>query len=249
VRRKLIVAGVMIASVIVICIIVYFVRKRADSDLYVGEIIESVEVFDANGRKSGLDKIVTDTTVVFYIDKKCHPCMDKLPSIDALCEALRGTNLEAIVVWRKEIPSEFINEDTETYYYRTGRKGIASFTPCFFVIDQGKVVFRTDSFEKMVKKSISLGDINHIKRNILDNIARDNQSEGKAVYLAFCDDQTDISSVCNDYPGGIVVTISNDDAEASLYDPEGLLPYLFGIKEFPTVVRLSDEYPKVLEER
>jgi hypothetical protein len=27
------------------------------------------------------------------------------------------------------------------------------------------------------------------------------------------------------------------------------LPYLFGIKEFPTVVRLSDEYPKVLEER
>ena len=236
----------MIASAIVICITIYFVRKGADSDLYVGETIESVEVFNANGRKSGLDKIVTDTTVVFYIDKKCHPCMDKLPSIDTLCEALRGTNLDAIVVWRKEIPSEFINEDNEAYYYRTGRKGIASFTPCFFVIEQGKVVFKTDSFEKLIKKSVSMGDSESIKRNILDNIMQKSRAEGKEVYLAFCDDQTDVSIIGNDYSNAITITISNYDSDASVYDPAGVLSFLFEIEEYPTVVKLSDEYSKTM---
>lgn len=237
-----------LVCVFVICGFLFFVNGRSSQDLYVGESVEAIKFLDCSGEKLSFKDIDSDRIVIFYIDKKCSPCVNEIPSINLLCKSLEKSDFKPMVLWRGDYPDEFAKENNERFFYRIAGRELSSFTPCFFVFEEGKVAFKTDKLGKLLEKLLHSGDKELFRKSVLVNISEEFALEDKEYYLAFCDDETDVSSIEDIYGDKSLIAVSNYSEEAMIYDPENVLAELFDITEYPTVVSVSKEYEVLFKE-
>lgn len=232
----------ILVGIFAIIVLGIYINGRSSQDLYVGESVNAIVILGNNGERMTFEDIDSDRVVVFYVDKKCSPCVNEIPSINLLCKSLEKSDFKPMVLWRKDYPSEYVIKSNEMFSYRTVSSELSSFTPCFFVIEDGKVVFKTEKINKIVEKLLYSGDKEQFRENALENISEEFNMENKEYYLAFCDDETDVSTIESVYRDKFLITVSNCNEDAMVFDPENVLAKFLDITDYPTVVSISKEY-------
>lgn len=250
IKRKKTVGWIFTTIVCVFAIggFLIFINGRSSQDLYVGESVEAIKFFDCSGEKLSFGDIDSDRIVIFYVDKRCSPCVNDIPSINLICKSLETTDYKPMILWRKDYPGEFVKENNERFFYRTAGRELSSFTPCFFVLEEGKVIFKTDKLGKLVDKLLYVGGKEQLRKNVLVNFSEEFTLENKEFYLAFCDDETDVHSIEDICRDKALIIISNYSDEAMVFDSENVLAELFDITEYPTVISISKEYEVLFNE-
>lgn len=231
--KKLLLTIIILFSAIIIGII-FVIPKRKDLSIKVGDSIADIEIESTNGKHQKIKNCMPDKYVILYISSGCHPCMDELPSIQLLCETLNDSECPLITIWRKSIPKNIT--DNESYNFRLKNCELASYTPCFYYIENNQVVFETQDLEKIIRKMISSTNSNDIQKSFIDYYVKKNNISKDNVYFEFLSDGDDekFSNLPDDAE---IISISNENIINTIYDPHYSISYLFGITKYPSCVK------------
>lgn len=232
-KSKKLLVLIPIAIIIIICSII-FIPKRKELSIKVGDSIGELKIENKNGETTKIKSCMPDKYVILYISSGCHPCIDELPSLQLLCETLSDSKCPVITIWRKSIPEKLAND--RTYNFRLKNSEMASYTPCFFYVENNQVVFETQDLEKIVRKIVSSTNQNEIQKSFIDYCIKKNNVKKDTVYFLFVSDDADekISNLPDDAE---IITVSNENMINTIYDPHYTISYLFGITKYPSCVK------------
>lgn len=230
-KKKLLL--IILIPIFIIGLFIFF-PKRENLSIRVGDSIGNIVVENIDGKHKKIESCMPEKYVIAYISSGCHPCIDELPSIELLCKVSQNTKQPFVIVWRSSIPNNICNN--EIYNYTLKNSEFGSFTPCFYLVEKNNIIFETQNLDKIIKKMVSSANSDELQKSFINYYVKKNNIEKDNVYFIFT--SHDVEEQIVDIPDDAeVITISDEKAIDTIYDPCLALSYMFGITKYPSLVK------------
>ncbi len=231
---------IIILVAIIFSSIFHALNRRTVLSIKVGDSLEDVELIDINGQKTSINDIQNKKVIVFYLARGCHPCIQEYPSIILLCEALENTDWNPIIVWRKSIPTELVEEKDKRFHFSLVSAEFSDYSPCFYFIEDNSVTFQTQSLEKVIKKALMETSQDEVRKNVLLHYVNERKVKDTLFWFLFLSDNYEMSS--SKIPeDGETIYFSDIAMSNSIYDPERVISQIFSITQYPTILKCNTE--------
>lgn len=221
--------------------------ERKNLQIMTGDYVGELVLVNSDDNESLLKEMPLKNVIVFYISDRCHPCIDKLPSINLFCKTIDSDDFSSIIVWRETIPEKLVNKSKMDYNYSLKHVELSNFTPDFYLIEDNKVLFETQDFEKLLKKVLMNFEKKDLQEKILASYVNEYNFKNESINVLFLGDSK-FENIDNDSYD--LVISSNNLQEYDIYDPENVLSTIFDIDSFPVCLTYNTEtleYEKKLQ--
>lgn len=220
-----------------------------------GDNLSKLAVLDINDKNTTIT-FEKENTFIFYVNKNCNPCREKLGSISLILNIFKEESMDFIILWEDEIPYSLIekyNIDKKINYKLKNKERIATYTPSYFYIGKGGALkFQTDDFGKILNKIYICSD-----KVLLEKQVKDLLSDNKLLLLTIedclaCKDI--LKSVENNEDKfnkykTLIVSSDYDAEEYDILDTGNVLSKIFNISTYPATVYMEGESILVNEEK
>ncbi len=233
-RKKIIVFLCIIVLIVAgLCVLLNRQNKKSDYIIRAGNEVGNIILVDSLGEEVVADEIFNKTSFVFYISDHCSPCLEKLSSIYLFCSLLCDQNrYNYAVIWRDRVPDLAQYDESKNYFIRDFE--ISTTTPMFYVVENAKVVFATQDFNKFINKAVNMA-----KADFFKNLFQSKYNPTGDKLFVFLNDEYDYAASLSDMDK-LVFIVSDEqlvrEGCEDIYDSQGILGKLYGVEYYPTVL-------------